>query len=411
MRNTSRPLALGARTGALSTALFSMVVAACGTTDAGELGSTRDSAGVVIVESRGPRWRPEEGWRIAAAPFLRIGSAAGSPEHQFHRVEGAIRLDDGRIVVADAGSGEIRFFDDAGGFLSSSGGLGDAPGEYRQITAMGVGPGDSLWIYDFGLRRFTVLTADGEPVRTVSVGGTLSSVGAVGRLTDGSFVVKESWGSHQHAEMRQGLVRDPVAVARLGWDGTGLDTIATVAGREVFLSSEDGRAVMSAPLFARGSSAAIRGDVVFVGDQETLEVQLYRATGELQRVFRVPNVDLRLNSADVERLKQALLAAEREEDRAMMSAHLDEMAVPPTRPAYGTLMVDAPGNLWAGEYARYPAPPRTWTVFSATGELMGEVTVPERFKVLQIGADWIIGVGRDELDVEYVMLYALYKPV
>jgi hypothetical protein len=42
--------------------------------------------------------------------------------------------------------------------------------------------------------------------------------------------------------------------------------------------------------------------------------------------------------------------------------------------------------------------------------LLGEVTVAEQFKVLQIGADWVLGVGRDELDVEYVMLYGLEKP-
>ena len=93
-----------------------------------------------------------------------------------------------------------------------------------------------------------------------------------------------------------------------------------------------------------------------------------------------------------------------------MKAHLDEMAVPATRPAYGILLVDAQGNLWAGEYTRYPASPQRWTVFSRNGELLGEVTVAEQFKVLQIGADWVLGVGRDELDVEYVMLYGLEKP-
>jgi hypothetical protein len=380
---------------------------ACGGTDSNTHSTTRDSAGVVIVESWQPQLQAGEGWTLSVEPILQIGRADGPPELQFHRVEGAIKLTDGRLVIADAGSGEIRFYDEVGRFLSSTGGLGDAPGEYRQITGLGTGPGDSLWVFDFGLRRFTVLTDQGEPVRTVSVGGMLSSVGAVGRLPDGSFVVKESWGSHMHDNAQHGLVRDPVAVAVLGADGVELDTIATVAGREVFLSTEDDRAVMSAPLFARTSSAALGDDGVYVGDQETFEVLRYSPDGMLQQIMRVPDADLELTTSDVRQLKDELLAREPEQRRTMMRDHLEEMALPPTRPAYGNLMVDDSGNLWAGEYARYPAAPRTWTVFATSGELLGEVTVPDRFKVLQIGADWMLGVGRDELDVEYVRVYRI----
>ena len=384
-----------------------VTLSACGGANSDTHATTRDSAGVVIVESWQPQWHPGEGWRLSANPILQIGSADGPPELQFHRVEGAVVLADGRFVVADAGSGEIRFYDEAGRFLSSTGGLGDAPGEYRQMTGLGTGPGDSLWVFDFGLRRFTVLTDQGEPVRTVSVGGTLSSVGAVGRMPDGSFVLKESWSSHTHGNAQPGLVRDPVAVATLGADGGGLDTITTVAGREVFLSSEDGRAVMSAPLFARTSSAAMSDEAVYVGDQAAFEVLGYSPDGTLRQIIRVPDANLELTAGAVQQLKDEILAREPERRRAMMRTHLEEMALPPMRPAYGSLIIDAGGNLWAGEYARYPAVPRKWTVFAGTGELLGEVTVPDLFKVLQIGADWILGVGRDELDVEYVRMYQI----
>ncbi len=128
-------------------------LSACGGTDSTAYSASRDSAGVVIVESWQQQWRAGEGWTLSADPILQIGTADGPPELQFHRVEGAIKLTDGRIVVADAGSGEIRFYDETGRFLLATGGLGDAPGEYRQITGLGVGTGDSLWAYDFGLRR------------------------------------------------------------------------------------------------------------------------------------------------------------------------------------------------------------------------------------------------------------------
>ncbi|UCD23064.1 MAG: hypothetical protein JSW51_08325 [Gemmatimonadota bacterium] len=388
--------------------LYALGLAACSGAET-QPATTRDSSGIEIVESWQPQWQAGDGWHLSADPILQIGTADGPQELQFHQIEGAIVLADGRVVVANAGSGEIRFFGESGGFLSSVGGLGDAPGEYRQITGIGTGPADSLWVFDYGLRRFTVLTAAGEAVRTVSVGGTLSSAGAVGRLSDGSFVVKESWSSHLHGGERQGLVRDPVAVATLAADGSGLDTITTVAGREVFVSTENGRAVMSAPLFARTSSAAMGDDAVYVGDQAKFEIRRYSPDGMLQQVVRVPDADLRLTSAAVQQLKDEILAREPEQRRAMMRQHLQEMALPPSKPAYSRLMIDGAGNIWAAEYARYPAVPLTWTVFTQAGELLGEVPVPRWFNVLQIGVDWILGVGRDELDVEYVRSYRLLK--
>lgn len=386
-----------------------LLLAACDGNDANDRVVTRDSSGVMIVESQGPAWREGAGWHLSSQPTLEISQTNGPAEYQFHRVEGALLLDDGRVVVADAGSGEIRFYGRDGTFQGSSGGRGQAPGEYQVITSLGYGPADSIWVFDYGLRRFTVVTTQGEVVRTLTVGGNLSALNAVGRLPDGWFVVKEGWSSGLHSENRQGLAREPVAVVRVSPDGSDLDTIATVAGREVFLSSEDGRAVMSAPLFGRNSSAVVRDDRVFIGDQETLAVMLYTPDGAVEQIVRVPGVDLRLTGPEIQQATAKLLADEPVERRPMMQAHYRQMDTPPTKPAYSSLMVDALGNLWAAEYVRYPDIPTVWTVFSANGALLGDVRVTPGFLPLQIGANWIIGVGRDELDVEYVRLYGIEK--
>jgi hypothetical protein len=384
-------------------------IAACGQGTNSGAASVRDSAGVVIVASRAPEWSQGAGWRVADAPFFEVGSVEGAPEYQFQRIEGAVRLEDGRVAVADGGSGEIRFFDQSGTFLNASGGQGDAPGEYRMISGLGSGPGDSLWVFDYGNRRFTVLTTEGEPHRTVSLGGFLSAAGAVGRLPNGAFVVKEGWGRAVRGATRTGLARDPVAVAVFAPDGSSPDTLGMFPGREVFISVEDGRAVMSAPLFAHNTSAAIRGDEVFVGIQENLEVGLYSIEGALVRLFRVPNAELSLSAADVAARKREVLSQQPVERRAEAGDQLDAMDVPNSRPAYGRLLVGADGSLWAAEQTRYPAIPTNWIVFGPDGHLLGEVAMPERFTLFQIGFDWVLGVGFDELDVEYVRLYRLEK--
>jgi hypothetical protein len=366
---------------------------------------------VVIVESRAPAWETGGGWRLSETPILEIGALDGPAEYQFERIEGVLRLADGRIVVADGGASQIRFYDSTGRFLSASGRPGEAPGEYRYLVGIGAGPRDSLWAYDIGTRRFTVLAGDGRAVRTLSVGGSLSAALGVGRLPDGSFVVHELWsfGSHSGGPTKFGLSRDPAAVARLSSEGGHLDTIGVFAGREVYIGSEGGRTVMSAPFFARTTSVALRAGLLYVGDQRSFEIGVYSADGRLKRLIRVPDVDLRIRAADVERAKEEALALEPEGRRAMMRAHFDALALPATRAAFGDLLVDEAGNLWVAEAVRYPQDPRRWSVFDAAGALLGVVQLPERFRLSAVGADWALGVGRDELEVERVRLHRLEK--
>lgn len=392
-----------------STCTILIATAACSRAGTDRTVTVRDSAGVTVVESRNPTWTGDRGWRLSDEPLLDIGETEGFPEYQFSRIEGGVRLDDGDLVIADGGTQALRFYDHEGTFVRASGRPGEAPGEYRVITALGRGPGDSLWVYDFGLRRFTVLTATGEPVRTLSVGGTLSAVNAVGRLPDGAFVVKESWATGSGNAIRLGLVRDPVAVVRFSSDGRELDTIATVAGREIFVTTEDGRAVMSAPLFAHTSSAAIRSTEIVVGDQTGFQVAIYQATGVLERVFRIHGRDLHLTRGEVSRAIDAIVAREPVNRQPATRTHYNAMDTPDTRPAYGTVLADRSGNIWLAEYVRAPATPRRWTVLAADGRWLGEVKVPDRFTVLEIGDDWMLGVWRDELDVERVRLYSVAK--
>jgi hypothetical protein len=392
-------------------ALIAIAATACAEPDGGRRFAVRDSAGVEIVESRAPSGDAAAAWSVDEAPLLEIGVENGPPEYLFSQVEGALRLPDGRMVVADAGSREIRFFDADGRFQSTSGRRGDAPGEYRQIIALGYGPGDSIWVFDYGNRRFTVLTGDGEVARTLTLDPTLANVSAVGRLADGSFVVREFWSAagSDAAAIQLGLGRDPAAVARYAPDGARMDTIGVFLGREVYIGTEDGRGVMSTPLFAHGTSAAVHANYVFVGDQENFEVGVYTADGAQHRIVRLADLDLRVTRDDIERAVEERLASVPAERRTRMRAQLDAMDVPAARPAYGRLLVDSEGALWVGDYAPYPEDPVLWRVFDAGGRLVTALHVPERFRVFDIGADWILGVWRDDFDVERIRLYRLRK--
>ena len=117
------------------------LVASCGEegsdpvpqTDGPQYG-VRDSAGISIAEN--PRLAPDSrlGWRVGTEPLVSIGTPEAVPDFQFHKVEDATRLADGRIAVANGGSMELLVFDATGQYLASWGGQGEGPGEFAGLN-------------------------------------------------------------------------------------------------------------------------------------------------------------------------------------------------------------------------------------------------------------------------------------
>jgi hypothetical protein len=89
---------------------------------------------------------------------------------------------------------------------------------------------------------------------------------------------------------------------------------------------------------------------------------------------------------------------------------LSETPVPDVFPPYGALETDALGYLWVADYSRPGEESSMWTIFDADGRLSGQVTAPPGVSILEIGADYLLGVYRDELGVEYLHQYAVRRP-
>jgi hypothetical protein len=123
-----------------STLLLVLVSAqACAGGAAEPAAVTRDSAGIRITESARPAWTAEETRRLSAEPVLVIGRVEGGGSDLFHGILATRRLSDGRIVVVNRGTSELRFFDGTGRYLSSAGGEGEGPGEFRLMSLCGFG--------------------------------------------------------------------------------------------------------------------------------------------------------------------------------------------------------------------------------------------------------------------------------
>ena len=90
---------------------------------------------------------------------------------------------------------------------------------------------------------------------------------------------------------------------------------------------------------------------------------------------------------------------------------VSRIPVPAARPEYSGLVLDRLGNLWVRRGPTSEGGPRAteYLVFDRTGALLGSLLLPP-MRVLEIGADYIIGVHEDELEVQYVQTFELVKP-
>ena len=71
----------------------------------------------------------------------------------------------GSIVVAQPQDGLLRFFSARGVPLGTFGRMGRGPGEFERLSRV-AWIGDTLWVGDFGTRRFTLVAPDRTLIRT-----------------------------------------------------------------------------------------------------------------------------------------------------------------------------------------------------------------------------------------------------
>lgn len=369
-----------------------------------------DSAGVEIVESPRPLLAGSAGWRVLDSAVVHIGRRDGPAALQLAGVEGAMRLSDGRYVIADGTSAELRVFGADGDHLRSFGRPGAGPGEFTTLAGIGRSA-DAIWAYDFALRRVSWFHPDSGVVGTTTLGAEPPALAPAGALPDRSFVLRQLWGvTATAATTREGVRRDPVAVVRTDSSGSRMDTIALVPGREVAIRVEDGRGVMGRRPFGRDLVATVRDGRVVIGTEDTAAIDEYALDGTLRRHIRFRDGPREIGKREIDRFLAAALDDVSPPERTTRRAELEALPYPERGPSYDRLVVDDQGNLWIRRWKADVAAPRTWSVVDLSGAWITEVELPAGFTLLDVSDDLVVGVELDELETEFVVAYRLWTP-
>lgn len=383
--------------------------------------TTRDSAGVRIVENTRPAWPAGSGWKVATTPDLDIGTRDDSL-YQLATVMGAVRLSDGRIAVANMSTSNIRIYDARGRYLNALGRKGQGPGEFQQVLGIDRLPGDTLAIYDMWM-ELEYFLPDGTHLRGVQSMRMQDGLAVVWfyPLEDGSFL-RSSWPlGNDHAP---GRWLDSSVVLRYARSG-GKGTIISRFPAQEYTKTATLRSAQSV-IFGPMGMLAAAGDGYYVGYPGTYEIRHHHADGRLDLIIRAQWSPKRVSRADIDRYKKFMLNVGGEGLRtvpprllAQRKQLLDEAVFARQLPAYSIFMPDAAGNLWVRDsyletylmqgFSTVLPMPTSWRVFDREGRWLGTVTMPARFNPMDIGPDYVLGLWRDSDDVEHVRMYRLSK--
>ena len=400
---------------AITASLLTFLLVGCGGEDDGASGApgsvVRDSTGVSIIENERPAPESRMDWAVGSEPSLSIGSVDSEGPDQLYRVSDATRLSDGRLVIANSGTSELRVFDASGSHLATWGGLGEGPGEFSGGSPVAVGSwrGDSIAASDPWGVRLSIFDAGGNHGRNVPLGDGLHSF--LGLLPDGKIFAKESGGLKPTATGSTGIARWEEEWGILGADGALLASVGTHPGAEWYaVFGADGSLEGGRPHpFARRSMGSVWGELAVVGVSDSYEIKAFGADGSLARIVRRAGDLGSPSSADLEEFYARRYAGMPDEDRVRALNEVRDMPVADSYPAFSWILPDLSGYLWVLEYRMPGEEDVPWTVFDPEGRVQGMIETPPGLGVSEIGEDYILGIAYDDLGVEYVQLWSLTR--
>ena len=361
-------------------------------------------------------------WTVDPEPEVKIGGYDGRPEYTLHEVIGATRLQDGRLVVANRGSSELKIFDASGLHVRNLGGPGQGPGELRGILrlqrlaadtllVLSLWPGLTWYSAEGGYLRSTPLELVGSPNHPCRVGETwnwhLVPTGAVVRLLEDNTAPAFCGPTPDGVWRRSGLLGVP------DFEGQTFDTIALLPASE--------RVGGRFRVFGHTVALAFGKGRVYAGDTESETILALGMRGDTLATIPAP---FEPRSIPTEIKDEGLLEVEQPDGSIrLMPGYSD---YPEVYPRYGRLMVDEAGYLWIMEYPNalepfhswrltapvggvIPSEASSWRVLSPEGDAVAAIQIPPEFYPLEIGTDYVLGVSRDDLGVETVSLHRLVR--
>lgn len=371
----------------------------------------RDSAGVRVA-AYDTRDRPLGHWRIDLKSRLTIGGSASPGPMQFSMIAGVSRLVDHSIAVANLSTSEIRLFDSTGRYIRSFGRRGRKAGEFPFIWELWNLADTLMGVDGNGIGQMFLPT--GTYVRTVprpSVTGRKFE--RLGYWSDGSYL---AYAPDPVDAAPVGISVDSITLARMG---SGAPRVLLRFAGQKILRQAGKRAtrLVYGPHFA----AAVFSERFCLGYSADYSFICFDSRGKiLLRFSRTACPTREVRAEDRNQYFAGIDKANPGELGAAYRREVREDAVFAARmPCFGRFIASRSAELWIGPLVpgdatlgtMNPTPhyPTSWAVFSMDGKWLSDVELPEDFRPMEAGPDYVAGIQRGIDNVERVVVYRVLR--
>lgn len=374
-----------------------------------------DSAGIRILTTASPLVAaPTAPLHVDSSPLLTIGSDEADDAYQLHRVSDALQLPDGRVVVSNAGSNELRVFDRDGRFLTRVGRAGSGPGEFAAFSWPRLFRSNGeLLATDPDLSRLHAFDSAFalRETRSFTITPDIPRPQLRGILDDGTWLAIAFDGSGALRGPPGSVIGTTFSLALYDARGGFVRRFGSFAGRKRYVNTVGETTHFPHLPFTVDAVVRPYGQQILVFRGDRPEVELWSVEGTLETLIRWARDGVR--SADVypEYRTQAIaaLANASERDRRLYGAFYEkDLPLPEYAALYDDVIIDAERRIWLHRY-RLPGESgaERWDVIDATGRWLGTATSPRGLEIFEVGAGHVVGRVRDSLGVERIVLQSL----
>lgn len=348
---------------------------------------------------------------LSSRPTLAVGRADGPEHHLFSDIAGAVRLENGDVVVAVRAYNEIRRFSETGEHIWTTGRHGSGPGEFRYANLL-VPCSQEGRIVIHGSRNNTITVIDGNGVLVSSDRFEQFPFGFSTTCAPSGRLVFSDWVEQASEEV---VFRWQNKLAYADRPGSGVRIVReNIPGEERFQVIVNGRVMGEGPRpWGRTFVFSPTDQGVWISSGDEYRVEFLNWDGETTRIIQWVGPDQSITSDHMEAYRSWTCEALRLEgfdnwqDACSSRLEREEPVLPDDFPTVSRIVVGRDGRLWVEQFLR-PGEWRKWQVFNQNGLWETSLTLAPRTIIQDAGEDWIL-VQRytDDLGVELLEVYRI----
>ncbi len=307
-------------------------------------------------------------------------------------------------------------FDESGRHVSTIGGEGEGPGEFVRLSWLGRTDGDTLVTFDSRLRRASWFTDGGQLVQTLRIDPWAEEPANATRfgvmtaeplgVAPGRLLIRAEYARRG----AKGEYRDTFSLALSDQSGS-LEPLGRYPGAELYYGRSGGAFATLAPTFGRDTYVAESGSRIVVGSSDRFELDVYDEAFLQMKVVAEVTLDP-VTDTEVESWRQGWRESAADTDGEFGEAARMAIENAPARrtpPAFRQLAVDSEHSIWVARPHRLPDASSSWIVLAADGTPEASVEVPPDVEILEVGETYVVGLRRNDADVEQIVLYELQR--